>query len=124
MGYRIEYSSRPTPYDDDPTLTAVGMQIDANGSIQRIVPSGLSDQAKLAEGMTIIGVNNRKFSSNRLRDAVADSTSSRKIEFLLLNGDEFQTVVIPYEGGPRYVDMVRNENKPDRFGEIFAEKVK
>lgn len=123
MGYRIEYSNRPTPYDDDPTLTAVGMQVDANGSIQRIIPHSLADQARLAEGMTIIGVNNRKFGSNRLRDAVADSTTSRTIEFLLLNGDEFQTVVVPYDGGLKYVDIVRNENKPDRFAEIFAEKV-
>ena len=43
----------------------------------------------------------------------------RKIELLLLEGEEFRTVVLDYADGPRYLVMVRDESKPDLLAEIL-----
>ena len=46
----------------------------------------VGDRAGLAPGMIVIGVNSKKFSTQRLHDALADSVARRKIELLLLGG--------------------------------------
>ncbi len=79
----------------------------------------VGDRAGLAPGMTVIGVNSKKFSQQRLHDALADSVTLRKIELLLLEGEEFRTVVLDYADGPRYLVMVRDESKPDLLAEIL-----
>ena len=69
--------------------------------------------------MTVIGVNSKKFSQQRLHDALAESVALRKIELLLLEGEEFRTVVLDYADGPRYLVLVRDESKPDLLAEIL-----
>ncbi len=124
LGYRIEYSPKPTDYDKDHSLTSLGMRVSTTGEITEISPGGPADQAGLYDSVKIIGVNGKKFSENRLKDAIADSPTTRSVELLLLKDEVFETVTIQYDGGPRYVDIVRNEDKPDRFAEIFAPRVK
>jgi hypothetical protein len=58
-------------------------------------------------------VNGRKFSRQRLLDALADSPTLRKVELLLLEGDAFRTLVVEYADGPRYLELVRDPDKPD-----------
>ena len=69
--------------------------------------------------MTVIGINSKKFSRQRLLDALADSVALRKIELLLLEGEVFRTVVLDYADGPRYLVIVRDESKPDLLSEIL-----
>jgi hypothetical protein len=69
--------------------------------------------------MQVIGVNKKKFGRQRLLDALADSVTLRKIELLLLDGEDFRTVVIDYADGPRYLTLVRDESKPDLLSEIL-----
>ena len=64
-------------------------------------------------------MNGKKFSSTRLRDALADSISRKKVEFLIEEGDEFRTITIPYAGGLRYLELVRIDGKPDILGIIL-----
>ncbi len=122
LGYRIVYANEPTDYDKDPSLSSLGMKVSDNGTITGIIPGGAADKAGLFEDAKIIGVDNRKFSLNRLKDAIADSVATRKIELLLLSGDLFKTVMVEYSGGPKYIDLIRNEDKADYFKEIFAAK--
>ncbi len=124
VGYRLEYSPKPTDYDNDPSITSIGARISGNGTIQAIAPGGLCDKAKLAEGEQIISVNGKKFSANRLKDAIAESPVKREIEFMLFKGDDLKTVRVPYTDGPKYVDLVRNEDKPDLLEAIFKPKRK
>jgi predicted metalloprotease with PDZ domain len=79
----------------------------------------IGDKSGLGPGMKVIGVNGRVFSPQRLLDAVADSVTRRKIEFLLIEGDHFRTVVLDYADGPRYLELVRDSNKPDLLAEIL-----
>lgn len=124
VGYRLAYSPKPTDFDKDDSLTAIGARISGNGTIQTITPGEPADQAKLAEGDQIISVNGKKFSANRLKDAIADSPVNRKIEFMLFQGEDLKTVEIPYADGPKYIDLVRNEDKPDLLEAILKPKRK
>ena len=69
--------------------------------------------------MKVVGVNGKKFTANRLRDALADSIARKNVEFLLEEGDEFRTIAVPYAEGLRYLELVRVDGKPDVLGEIL-----
>ena len=98
---------------------SLGLSFSTEGRIDDVVPGMAGDRAGLAPGMTVIGVNSKKFSPQRLHDALADSVARRKIELLLLEGEEFRTVVLDYADGPRYLVLVRDESKPDLLAEIL-----
>jgi hypothetical protein len=69
--------------------------------------------------MRVLGVNSKKFSRERLDDALADSVTRRKIEFLLLEGEQFRTLTVEYADGLRYLELVRNQERPDVLGQIL-----
>jgi predicted metalloprotease with PDZ domain len=125
-GYRLQYATEPpsgSPISRQrggiSARDSVGLSFSPEGQIVDVVPGMTGDRAGLAPGMTVIGVNNKKFSRQRLLDALADSVALRKIELLLLEGEEFRTVVLDYADGPRYLVIVRDESKPDVLANIL-----
>ena len=69
--------------------------------------------------MTITGVNGRKWSGQRLRDAIADSVVARKVELLILDGESFRTVPLDYSEGAKYLELVRTTDQPDTLAAIL-----
>jgi predicted metalloprotease with PDZ domain len=125
-GYRLQYATEP--HGGSPISRqrggisgrdSIGLSFSPDGRIIDVVPGMVGDRAGLAPGMTVIGVNSKKFSAQRLHDALADSIALRKIELLLLEGEEFRTVVLSYTDGPRYLVLARDESKPDLLAEIL-----
>jgi hypothetical protein len=73
--------------------------------------------------MTIVAVNNHKFSPDSWHDAIrAAKTSAAPIELIVENADYFRTVKLDYHGGEQYPHLVRDESKPDLLSEIFKAK--
>jgi len=124
-GYRLQYATQPSTYltyQDRDSITArdsLGLTFSGDGSIIIVIPGMIGDRAGLAPGMKVIGVNNKTFSRQRLLDALADSVAARKIELLLIEGERFRTIVLNYADGPRYLELVRDESKPDILAEIL-----
>lgn len=118
-GYRVQYSNKPTTFDSDSVYTTLGITTTVDGRITTIVPGSPADQAGLYEGLTILGIGNKKFTQKRLEDAVADSVANRKIDLLFLNGDRIEENTIDYAEGPKYMDLVRNEEVPDLLKDIW-----
>ncbi len=133
LGYRLRYTDKPPvlpppppgsgPEPDATAADSVGITI-VNGQITTVVPGMPADKSGLAPGMKVIGVNGKKFNTNRLRDAIADSIARKNVEFLLEEGDEFRTIVVPYAEGLRYLELIRVEGKPDVLGEIIKPRTK
>src|SRR5262249_44249881 len=98
---------------------SIGLIFNWDGKILTVVPGLAGDRAGLAPGMQVLAVNGRKFSRERVTDALLDSVTRRKVELLLTEGDRFRTVVLDYGDGPRYLDLVRDEKKPDLLSEIL-----
>jgi predicted metalloprotease with PDZ domain len=127
IGYRLEYTAKPPTRAQAMGRGAapisarhsLGLALGDDGRIIDMVPGMAGDRAGLAPGMKVMGINGRLFSRQRLQDALADSVARRKIELLLVEGDRFRTVVVEYGDGPKYLELVRDEAKPDVLAEIL-----
>jgi predicted metalloprotease with PDZ domain len=126
-GYRLEYTTHPPASGGISrrggggvsARDSLGLGFDSEGRIVDVVPGRIGDRSGLAPGMKVIGVNGKTFSGQRLLDALADSVARRKIEFLLIEGETFRTIVLDYADGPRYLELVRDPAKPDLLAEIL-----
>lgn len=133
LGYRLRYTDKPPvspppppgsgPEPDNTAADSLGISI-VSGQITMVVPGLPGDKSGLAPGMKVIGVNGKKFTTNRLRDAIADSIAHKHVEFLLEEGDEFRTIKVPYADGIRYLELIRIDGKPDVLGEIVKARTK
>jgi predicted metalloprotease with PDZ domain len=126
LGYRLRYASLPpggSPIsrarEDIAALDSLGLSFSGDGTIQNVVPGMSGDRAGLAPGMKVIGVDHKTFSRQRLLDALAGSVARRKIELLLIEGEQIRTIVLDYADGPRYLELVRNESIPDLLAAII-----
>lgn len=119
-GYHLEYTNEKTDIDENMILTSLGLSMYGDGSVGYVVPELVGDKAGLHDGVKIIGVNGRKYSQKRFEDAIRSSVSSRLIELLTLQGDKFVEFKLEYDLGPRYFDLVRNEDETDYLTQIFS----
>ena len=121
LGYRLQYSAKPSEFLSDRekdrkqaiATASIGLIAAEDGKITSVVPGMPADKAGLASGQTITGVNGRKFSSQRLKDGIADSVTSRKVDLLILDGDTFRNVALDYSEGPKYLELTRTPDHPD-----------
>ncbi len=127
-GYRLGYTTHPPGSGSGisrrggvgvSARDSLGLTFDSEGRIVNVVPGMIGDRSGLAPGMKVIGVNSKTFSAQRLLDALADSVALRKIEFLMIEGEHFRTIVLDYRDGPRYLELVRDPAKPDVLAEIL-----
>jgi predicted metalloprotease with PDZ domain len=131
LGYRLKYSDKPAGAElkganvppDNPGADTLGVVL-ANGTVLAVDPGLPADKAGLAPGMKVIGVNGKKFSPNRFRDAIADSVTRRKVDLLLEDGEDFRSIAVPYADGLRYLELERVSTKPDVLGEILKPRSK
>lgn len=130
LGYSITYSPEPNAYikeleKDTSTIVmdhSLGMRVSASGAVSNVIPGSLADQAGLFDGVQIEGVNGRRFSLSRMRDALSDSATKRAIELLVLKGDVFETVKIEYDGGARYLHIEPNPDQYNYLRDIWASR--
>lgn len=129
LGYRLKYADKPpgaglpSAPPDNPAADSLGLSL-PGGVVAAVDPGLPADKAGLSPGMKVIGVNGKKFSPNRLRDAVADSVTRKQVELLVEDGEDFRTVVVPYADGLRYLDLERVPAKPDVLGDILKPRAK
>lgn len=95
---------------------SVGFVCGTDGKVRGVVPGSPADVANLYDSAKIIAVDGRTFNRKRINDAVERSVATHQIELLVQEGEVFRTVVIPYEGGARFLAMKRDETWPDHFG--------
>jgi predicted metalloprotease with PDZ domain len=114
-------------YTDAPPNDAIG--VPAEGTLGLSVagdrgsgenPERPADRAGVAVGMRLLAVNGRRFTPDRLRDALADRVARRAVEFLVEDGDGVRTVRVPYADGLRFLGLVRDEARPDVLGAILG----
>jgi predicted metalloprotease with PDZ domain len=97
---------------------------DSDDTVLSVTPGGAADTAGLANTMKIVGVNSRKYTADRLRDAIADSADTGQVELLALEGDTYRTFTLDYNGGASYPVLKRLPDRPDLLKEICASRAK
>ena len=99
---------------------SLGITIDKDNRISSVVPGSLADEVGISEEMQLVGINDKKFTTDRFRDGLKDSTSTGKISLLLLDDNEtFHAKTLLYNGGPRYPSLSRLE-RTDWLSEILS----
>ncbi len=126
-GYRLQYAPKPSEFAQEVERefkfigesSSIGAFFAESGEVWGVVPGMAAAKAGLDAGMAIQAVNGRKFSRQRLTDAIAESVTRRQIEFLVLEGQAFRTIKVPYADGPKHLELVRDPAKPDLLMSIL-----
>ena len=124
-GYRVEYGKKPSSYQEFLDAGAVsardslGLTFAADGSVTGVVPGMVGDKSGLTTDVQVVAVNRRKFGREALAAGLEAGVKSGKVEFLVLQGEEYRTVVLTYAGGPRFLQLVRDGDRPDVLADIL-----
>lgn len=114
------YTALETAESEVNATFSIGLLLDPGGQVRDVIPESPADQAGLAPGMAILGIDGRRWSKTRLSDALLSASRRRlPIELLVENGDSFLTRRLDSSGGPRYPCLERVPEFPDLLGRIF-----
>jgi predicted metalloprotease with PDZ domain len=127
-GYQLEYADAENEYERAAEIVgrgvnawySLGLKIGGDGSINDVLVGGPAAQAGFGPGMSIVAINNRKFSSDLLHQALHDSkTATTPMEFIVENTGYFKVLKIDYHGGEKYPQLVKVGDKPSSLDEIL-----
>jgi predicted metalloprotease with PDZ domain len=100
---------------------SIGALMDVQGNVTDVIPGTPAAAAGLVPGMKVLGVNMRRFTSQRLRDAIRErNTASANLQLLVSSQEDFLSLNVHYQGGERYPRLERDESKPDLLGVILS----
>jgi predicted metalloprotease with PDZ domain len=95
-------------------IYSIGIKLSDDGSIGDVLPDSAAAKAGIGPGMKVIGVNGRRSSTARVREAIRNAKGTdARIELIVESGDFLKTHVLDYHEGERYPRLVRDETKPD-----------
>ena len=81
---------------------------------------GPAFKAGIAPGGTLLAVQGREYTPERLKDAIAATANGAPIELLVKNGEIYKTFRIDYRDGLKYPHLERIDGTTDRLGAILA----
>jgi predicted metalloprotease with PDZ domain len=130
-GYRLTYTEAPNIFTDPWSLDggvnalgSLGIHVTADGTVDNAWPDRPAYAGGLSNGMKIVAVNGRRFSSGELRRAIgASKTATRPLELIVENASYFKTLQIDYHGGLRHPHLERVAGKDEVLTQIAAPRV-
>jgi predicted metalloprotease with PDZ domain len=102
--------------------SSIGLLLKEDGQVLDVIPETPADKAGIGPGMKLLGVNDRRWTADRLKEAVAATKGGAKLTLLLENHEYFKTATLDYAGGERYPHLERND-KPDVLGDILRPRL-
>ncbi len=88
---------------------SLGLRLNPDGTITDVLPEKVAAKAGIGPGMKIVAVNDRKYSSDVLREEIRDTRrNTSSIELLVANGKSFSTYKLNYRDGEKYPALERN----------------
>jgi predicted metalloprotease with PDZ domain len=131
-GYTLVYTDAPNTFTDPWSLdgglnayASLGIHVTADGTVDDAWPGAAAYAAGVSNGMRIIAVNGRRFSTDEMKRALAATkNATTPVELIVENGSYFKTVRIDYHGGLRYPHLERVAGQADVLTGIAEAKVK
>jgi predicted metalloprotease with PDZ domain len=131
-GWRVEYTDQQSEmgrlgdsyYKALSAEDSVGLILDEDGVVLDTIFSMAADNAGIAPGMKVIGVNGRKYSKDVFKDALRATKTGGSLELLVENADYFNTFKLDYHDGLRYPHLVRQDGKRDVLADIIKPHAK
>ena len=127
-GWRLAWTNEPPPMlklrEDKRKLIftdySLGFTLSSEGNFGDVLPGTPADKAGIIQGMKLVAVDGRAWSSKLLRDAIKTAaTNSAPIQLLTVHDDYYQTFAINYHGGEKYPILERDPSKPDLLDDII-----
>jgi predicted metalloprotease with PDZ domain len=126
-GWRLVYRETPTRFfklaeqaDKIVDLSfSVGLVLRDDGVVLDALPGAPAALAGIAPSMKVVAVNGRRFTADRVREAVRDTRGRPDLDLLTENGDVFRTHRLAYRGGARYPALERVPGRPDLLEAIY-----
>ena len=103
---------------------SLGLSFSEDGHVTDVVPGSPADAAGVAPDMKLTAVNGRRYSKDVLRDAIAASKQTGRVELLCENKEFFRTFALEYRDGRRHPVLVRDAAIPDLVSQVLAPKSK
>jgi predicted metalloprotease with PDZ domain len=104
---------------------SIGLKVSEEGNITDVRYAGPAQKAGVSPATKLIAVNGRQYYPMILREAIQKAAKdTAPIEFLVKNGEYYQTFKIDYHGGEQYPHLVRDETKADVLSKIIEPLVK
>ncbi|GAB5401848.1 MAG: M61 family metallopeptidase [Aureliella sp.] len=127
MGFQLKIAPKPTPIPGNTfrfisgvdLLDSIGATFSSTGRVSEILLGSPADAARLAPGMTVVTVGNRKWSRRAMLDAIAE-TKDTPLVLTIADGDRLVPYQLDYSGGSRYLVL----EKPDDGQTVISEVVK
>jgi predicted metalloprotease with PDZ domain len=99
---------------------SLGFALGTDGGIGDVLPGSPADAAGINQGMKLVAVNGKSYSTKILRDAVKTAaTNSAPVELLAVENDFYTTHKVDYHDGEKYPVLVRDASKPDLLADIL-----
>jgi predicted metalloprotease with PDZ domain len=131
-GYTLVYTEAPNMFTDPwaldgglNALASLGVHVTSDGVVDNAWPGSAAYRAGVSNGMKIVAVNGRRFSSDELKRAIsATKTSASSLELIVENGSYFTVAKVDYHGGLRYPHLERAAGTDDALSGIAAPRVR
>jgi predicted metalloprotease with PDZ domain len=131
-GWKLVYTDKPNEIgmdrdkvrkQSDFRLT-LGLLMNMDGTVADVIYDGPSFKAGIGPGMKLVAVDGRQIDPDSMADTLNEEITRAKggsapIQLLIANGNDVQVHAVDYHGGLRYPHLVRDESKPDYFGEVL-----
>jgi predicted metalloprotease with PDZ domain len=129
-GWRLAYTDKPSAYQRSVEAerkvvdfsASLGITVASkDGKISDVRWDGPAFKAGLGASGSVVAVNSRSFTPDRLKDAiVAAKDQHAPIDLLVKDGDLYRTVRVDYREGLKYPHLERIAGTPDRLSSILA----
>ena len=128
-GWKLVYTDKPSDYQktseaDAKSIdysTSIGITVSTKDSkISDVRWNGPAFNAGITTSTTLIAVNGREFTPEKLREAVAATSKGTPVELLVRNGEIYRTYRLVYAEGLRYPHLERIAGTTDRLSAILA----
>jgi predicted metalloprotease with PDZ domain len=110
-GYRLVFTPEPTPFVKDAEKRSKGTDLSYSGGfavdkdrkISSVIWDGPAYKAGLTVGTEIVGINDKPWSADAIKEAITAAAGSKDpIRLLVRNFDQFREVALDWHGGLRY----------------------
>jgi predicted metalloprotease with PDZ domain len=128
-GWRLVYGDERSPAEKQEDsasgtqgfLYSVGLRLTGEGKVGEVYWDSPAFEAGVVPESTVVAVNGKSYSHDRLRDAIRAAASGAKppIELLVRDADTFRSVRLDYHDGLRYPRLERVSGTPDRLSDIL-----
>ncbi len=99
---------------------SLGLFATDTGAVVDVLPRSPAALARVAPAMQIVAVNGRRYTPERLRAAVEETSKRGWVEVLVEDAEHFSTRRVFWRQGPRVPQLIRQPNKPDLLSLILA----